>query len=533
MNLPQKKQTIYALIVLLLTIGIYSCRKYYIDHGFRKSYTNVNEVIHDDAKKTPFFKVHFKNGDVSLLEAWSLNTSKDTITGTGTLYDFNRSTLQTGALHLNIDDIAIIETNEYSKILAKDKEKIAALSILTGVNVLLDVVCITNPKACFGSCPTFYVDGQTELQNAKAEGFSSSISPSLERQDLDALQYATSSDEFLLTMKNEAFETHMINELYLQAVPKNKNEYVFQDTYGSFYQCGDLRNASIATVDNINIASKINTIDEAEYFSLTDPNKLETKEDIILEYEGLSSNNYGLVINFRQTLLTTFLLYNGISYMGDEVGDYFSKIETNPLIKQKLSNPFKRLGKIKLSVWNDALKTWQFIEELYETGPIAKNLVIAPLNNIKPTNNKIKLKIEMTKGLWRIDLLALTPIKSEIEAHTIYPNTLDIINGNDYSISDIAKDDDHYLISFPGNAFRFKFKLPELNNKDEFELFLSSKGYYLEWIRKSWLKDKNLSKLKKMLLNDNKTWNELAQEFKAMEDGMESVFWNSKFTNIQ
>ena len=116
MNVPQKKPTIYALIVLLLTFGIYSCRKYYIDHGFRKSYTNVNEVIHEDSKKTPFFKVHFKNGDVSLLEAWSLNDSKDSITGTGTLYDFNRSTLQTGALHLNIDDIAIIETNEYSKI---------------------------------------------------------------------------------------------------------------------------------------------------------------------------------------------------------------------------------------------------------------------------------------------------------------------------------------------------------------------------------------------------------------------------------
>ncbi|GAA4945430.1 hypothetical protein GCM10023314_18250 [Algibacter agarivorans] len=516
-----------------MTIAVYSCRKYYIDHGFRETYTNVNEVIHKDSTKMPFFKVHFKNGNVSLLDTWSLNNGKDTITGNGTLYDFNRNTLHTGELHLTINDIAIIETNEYSKILTKDNDKIAALSILTGANAILNVVCITNPKACFGSCPTFYVDGQTLLHNAQAEGFSSSISPSLERQDLDALQYATSSDEFLLIMKNEAFETHMINELYIQAVPKNKNDHVFQDKHGSFYQCGNLLNASLATVNNTNIASRINTIDEAEYFSLTDPNKLETKEEIILEYQGLSTNNYGLVINFRQTLLTTFLLYNGISYMGDEVGDYFSKIETNEFIKQKLSNPFKRLGKIKLSVWNEELKIWQFIEELYETGPIAKNLVIAPLNNINQTNNKIKIKIEMTKGLWRIDLLALTTIKSETEPYTIYPNTLDIVNGNAYTISDIAKDDHYYLISFPGNEFRFKFKLPELNNKDEFELFLSSKGYYLEWIRKSWLKDKNLSKLKKMLLNDDKTWNELAQEFKAMEDGMESVFWNSKFTNIQ
>ena len=78
--------------------------------------------------------------------------------------------------------------------------------------------------------------------------------------------------------------------------------------------------------------------------------------------------------------------------MGDEVGDYFSKIETNAAVKQKLSNPFKRLGKIKLSVWNEELKVWQFMEELYELGPIAKNLVIAHLKNILPTNNKIKIK---------------------------------------------------------------------------------------------------------------------------------------------
>lgn len=521
------------LSMVLLTIGIYSCRKHYIDHGFRQNYTNVNKVIHTDAIKSPFFKVHFKNGNVSVLESWSLNSNKDSILGQGKLYDFNRNLYQQGPLSINIDEIAIIETNQLDAIKAQDKEKIASLSILTGANVLLDIVCITNPKACFGSCPTFYVDGLTDLHNARAEGFSSAISPSLEKRDLDALQYSTASNEFLLTMKNEAFETHMINELFIQAIPKHKDAHIYHDKHGSYYSCGSSISPRSAHVAGKDIGNAINSIDDIEYFSTTDPYELATKETIILEFDNLPTEDYGLLINFRQSLLTTFLLYSGISYMGDEVGDYFTKIETSPKMKQILSNPFKRLGGITLSVWDEKNNDWQVFQELYETGPIAKNLRLAPLQNIAPKHGKLKLKIELAKGLWRLDYLGLTPIKAKVNPYTIYPNHIEVIDGEDYTIEDISNDDDNYLLSFPGNIFNFKFELPEIAEHHDYELFLSSKGYYLEWIRTDWIAGKNLPKLRKMLRNDTKTWRDLAQEFKTMEADMESVFWNSKYYNLQ
>lgn len=521
------------LSMVLLTIGIYSCRKYYIDHRFRQNYTDINKVIHTDAIKIPFFKVHFKNGNVCVFDSWALNADKDSILGQGKLYDFNRNLYQHGPLAINIDEIAIIETNQLEAIKAQDKEKIAALSILTGVNVLLNIVCITNPKACFGSCPTFYVDGQTDLHEARAEGFSSAISPSLEKRDLDALQYSTASNEFLLTMKNEAFETHMINELFIQAVPKHNNAHIYHDKYGSYYNCGASINPRSASVEDKDIANAINTIDDIEYFSATDPYELATKEAIVLEFDNLPPEDYGLLINFRQSLLTTFLLYSGISYMGDEVGDYFAKIETNAKIKQILSNPFRRLGGITLSVWDEKNNVWQVFQELYETGPIAKNLMLAPLPNISPKHGKLKLKVELTKGLWRLDYLGLTSINAKVKPYTIYPKNIEVIDGENYTIADIANDDDKYLLSFPGNIFNFKYELPELADQHEYELFLSSKGYYLQWIRTDWIAGKNLPKLRKMLRNDTKTWRDLAQEFKTMEQDMESVFWNSKYYNIQ
>ncbi len=519
------------LVLIIVTVLIYGCSKLYVNHGFRKTYTDVNDVIHSDPLNNPFFKVHLKNGDVSLFDNWQLNETKDSINGQGQLFDFNRNQRQTGELSVGLDDIAIIETNDLRTIKSKDDDRITGLTILTAANAALDIVCITNPKACFGSCPTFYVEDNTAMNTANAEGFSSAISPSLEYRDLDALKYSTSKNTFDLTMTNEAFETHMINELYLQAVPKKDREQIFHDKQGSFYICGDLIPFSSAVTNDKDISVSLNSLDDKEYFSDSDREDLTAKEAIVLEFKDPIPENKGLVINFRQSLLTTYLLYSGISYMGNQVGDYFAKIETNRHVKDRLKNPFKRLGTIKLYAWNNTRNKWILFGDLYETGPIAKNLMLAPLPKNIPHTDILKIKVELTKGLWRLDYLGLTAITTKTSPLTIYPNKLDVVTGEAYTVDKIITDDDSYLVSLPGNEYTFQFELPGLPENTEYELFLSSKGYYLEWVRSEWLQNKDLVKLRKMLLNDKQTWNELAREFKTKEHEMETVFWNSKYTN--
>lgn len=336
---------ILLLILSIVWLIIYSCSKLYVKHDFRNTYNIVNDTVHANIPDSSFFKIHFKNGDVSLMDNWNVNSSGDIINGQGTLFNFNRSKIREGTLSFNIDEVAIIETNQLDAIKSKDKERVSVLTILTGINLIGDAICITNPKACFGSCPTFYLNDVSILQSAHAEGFSSSISPSLESRDLDAMRFSTSSPTINLTMKNEAYETHMLNELILKAVPKNPRDYVFHDKDNIFYNCKELVGAKSAMAGNKDISLIINEFDDLEYFSTTSSDDLTTKEEIFLEFENVPFQNPGLVINFRQTLVTTFLLYNGISYMGNEVGDYFAKIETNDRIKERISNPFKRLGK--------------------------------------------------------------------------------------------------------------------------------------------------------------------------------------------
>lgn len=521
-----------SLLLILVVLGIYSCNRY-TNPSFRQTYSDINEVIHNDTTKVPFFKIHFKNGDVSVLEKWNLNNNRDSIFGEGKLYNFNRKQISEENLAFSLDEIAIVETNQLEALKSKDKGRIAALSILTGANVALIGACITNPKSCFGSCPTFYVDGNESLHAANAEGFSSSISPCLEKYDLDALQHSTPLSEFYLTMKNEAFETHVINKLAIDAVPKRKDKTIYHDKQGNYYQSEKLYNLRSANVEGKEVGKALSKIDEDEYFSTTDSTDLTTKEEIIIEFDNLPETDIGVVINYRQTLLTTFLLYSGISYMGDEFGSYFTKIETDNQIKKRVESPFKLLGKIKLSVWNDKAKKWTFIDDLFETGPIAKNLMLVPILKTVPKNDKIKIKIELTKGLWRLDYLGLASIDSIVKPFTVLSSEIETINGENYTIEEVNFDDEKYLLSFPGNEFRFKFDLPQISGNYDYELFLSSKGYYLEWIRQEWIKGKNLSKLKKMFMNDAQTWRELAEEFKTMEQEMETVFWNSKYPIIQ
>jgi hypothetical protein len=98
-----------------------------------------------------------------------------------------------------------------------------ALAPLAIINVAVGIACLANPKTCFGSCPTFYTEDGTVF-NAKAEGFSNAIAPSLEYGDVDDLNTSTRAENFKLIMKNEAQETHCLKAVELWALPINKVE---------------------------------------------------------------------------------------------------------------------------------------------------------------------------------------------------------------------------------------------------------------------------------------------------------------------
>ncbi len=519
-----KKNIFYILTVTVVLIAIQSCKTYY----FRSNYREANSLIHEtrNLQTKPFLKAHLKNGDVIILEDnWKVDTTLNIVSGKGTQYDFNRKQILQDSISIPIDSVAIFETN--TKIMNPESGRIAALAILTGLDVAMGIVCLTNPKACFGSCPTFYINENDNFHYADAEGFSNAILPSMEYFDIDALNpKRITSKDFPITMKNEALETHCVKDVKILAYPLEEGERVYQSPTNDFYLCSNNYSLSYSTADEGNITALLKSQDRQERYSLSDENNLNSREEIYLTFENVeNTDNIGFILNFRQTLMTTYLFYSAMGYMGDEVSDVFAILETDEDMRNTFDATTKLLGGIDVYTWNGQNSNWEYQDRFYETGPIAINRQIIPLQNL-PSDSKVKVKLVLNRGLWRIDYVALTNIESQVKPIELSPSSILHKGQIDNVALNQILSPDKYLISMPGSAYKFNFIMPEANR--DYELFLYSKGYYLEWMRENWLKNKNLLKLKQMVFNPERYLREEAKKFKQYESTMEQEFWSTR-----
>ncbi len=522
-----RRRILFVVFILLITaLIIQSCRS---SQQFRTTYSQVNAFIHQTGqlKTKPFLKAHLKNGDICILRnSWTVSDSTNRLNGIGEKYDFNRRIVFQGKISIPIDSVALFETNE--KIKNPESGRIAALSVLTGIDLIFGIVCLTNPKACFGSCPTFYLNEKDNFHYADAEGFSNAILPSMEYGDIDALRdFPLSGRSLSLTMKNEALETHCVNDVKLYAFQKNENEQIFHTPANNFYLCGESHQPLRALAEEGDITGLLNNSDRKERFSLSDENNLCSKEEIILYFEEIKDGEpCGLILNFRQTLMTTYFIYSAMGYMGDEVGDVFANVENSAEKREVLENGLKKeLGNIDVYVWDVVAARWVFQGGYNETGPIAINRQFMPFNKCGQ-DGRIKVKLVLNKGLWRIDYAALALVKEKVNPLVIEADSILNKGKIDPEALDAIRDPERHLISMPGSAYKFSFTLPLRH--ENYAFFLYSKGYYLEWMRSHWIKDKDLIKLHQMVYRPKQYLKAEAKNYKSYEGLMEEEFWNSK-----
>ena len=514
------------LAVLLIISIIWACSTPF-DTSFRNQYTEQNKILHTDTSSTQFYKLHLNNGDVAVLETWS-NVQGDSIVGQGRLYDPRRDVKHQGLLSFHIDDIAIGETNDYTMFEPNDEIRKEALGVLIAFNLAINVTCAIRPKACFGSCPTFYVEGNNNLRSCNAEGFSHAITPSLQSRDIDDLQYSSSGEHFELTIKNEALETHVIDKVELLAFQKNESEQVLQSK-DAFYLCSDIYELFEATNTTRDVTQHLRYIDDDEYFLSTDSTDLFAQDELILAFDAVDGIDKGLVLNFRQSLITTFLLYNGLSYLGDEVTDYIAKYEHHERYGARIFQPIYEKSQIKVLIWNERKAKWQGVDEVFEIGPIAKNKILVPLPDIKNlSQGQIKIKLVMPQGHWRLDYAAITEIKGKIKPMILQPYDITFNNRSSQDLRKcILEEGDQKMITIPGDVAVLSYDLPCYQQKRDYQLMVAATGYYLEWMRMEWLQDKDISSFEKMLSLDSEFWTNLAKEYKEQEEEAEAFFWNS------
>ena len=510
--------TFIALLLVLLTSG---CA-----HKVVRNIVPAEDAsrLRRSADESSFLKVHMKNGQVYVLQPWTANEKERTVTGKGQLVDASRSQVDNGEFEIPLDSVAMFETND-----RKPSPSVGVLSVITGISAAVTIVCIADPKACFGSCPTFYVNDSSGM-SLQAEGFSSSVAPILEATDVDALYRAkVSGREFRLTMTNEALETHMVRRADLLIAGRSANERVIKDDKGGYWCVSNFTAPSVCVGPEGDCGARLGHFDGLERFSLTDSTDLAAKERITLEFQSVPDGELGLVVACRQSLLSTYLFYQTLAFLGEKAGVVLAALQRGDVaLRERIQNIGGQLGGIGVYVEN-ATGDWVQAGKIQETGPLATDVRLVRLPVADGSNARVELRLN--RGHWRIDYVALVRLDRPATVDTLPPSKVCVDGHENTEALTRLLDTAQYLVTYPGDEYELVYELPR--DASEYELFLQSRGYYLEWIRDEWVAEQNLGKAAQLLMDPSQALRDLAPQYKARETELEDMFWSSRYAGTK
>ncbi len=504
---------------------LFSCTT--LKNGHKREVSEPQQLLlYEGHPDQPTLKAHLRNGDVVLFaRGWEYQADSNLLKGPATRYDLHRTQTEQGSLSLALDSIVLLEST--ARLKDRLEQKIGVLTLLTIANVGLTAFCVTNPKACFGSCPTFYLDKDAQTHYSNAEGFSSAILPSIEYGDIDDLNAIHEGGSFTLYMRNEAAERHVVNQVHLLSLPlESGRKYFHAPATKRFYSAS--REHSFSSCSKNTLAPLLKHRDKEEWKGKTNANSLTDKEELEFTFKNVPEGKHGLVLDYRQSFVTTFLFYKIFDLMGEDAGKLLAQMERDPDTRKKFYNILDHLGNIELSYFDEANGRYVPFGHFNENGPIAINTQLQPLPEEAAGQDSVKIKLRYSKGLWRFDAVRMALNIREAIPERIDPLSV-VKNETPDSTHHAAllRDDDAYLLCDAGDKTTLHFDLPQGKQ----QLFLYSKGYYTEYLRQDWQEDKNLLRLARVTALEPFAWRSLAREFKEMEASYETDFFQSKFTS--
>ena len=398
---------------------------------------------------------------------------------------------------------------------------VAAGVVVVGAAIVA-IECIGNPK-CFGSCPTIYSDsaGTPVLE---AEGFSYSIAPIFEAPDLDRLRAQPDSNGVLrLEVRDEAYETHYINHMGLLEVRHDPDEFALTDDHNRPIAVRDFRAPATAR-DRLGH-------DVRGVLARADGEVYRTADQVLARADSADPNDYldltfpqppgrdtvAMVFRMRNSLLNTVLLYElmlgdpGLKSL-DWVGRDLNEI-----------GPAARLGRwyaahmgMRVLVWDGA--AYREVARIADTGPVAwKDVAVrVPVFG----DDSIRVRLSYVADDWRIDQVRLASGVRTPEFRAIVPSTFTTASGrvDSAALDRLRAPDAQYLVTSSGQRFFLTFRTGPNPVGASRTFLLASQGYYIEWLRGSWLRT-----------------DRLASTFTPTDDALVSTLrrWRSEQTDLE
>ena len=469
-------------------------------------------------------KAHLRSGELLMLTWWKVDTATRRLVGTGMLHSVLRTDRVAVDTSIALDSVALFETNDHGAAYPLGLQGVAASAM---VGAAVSLACLADPKSCFGSCPTFYMEGD-EDHIVHAEGFSSSIASVLEARDVDAMPRARASGRrVVLHMKNEAWETHVVRHVNLLAAPRPAGGYVFTVGDSLFLPALRVSPPTACAGPEGDCQRELAHLDGVERRSAADAHDLATRETIELTFADVPAAA-GLALTTRNSLITTFLFYQSMAYAGTNMAALVAAMERGGRDYAKSFFGMERLlGGIDAEAFVDG--AWVPIGTFGEAGPIASDTKLLPLPAaVMPrAGEPLHVRLRMARGHWRIDRAALAALGDPVGATRVRPSRVERNGVRDDAALATLLDSAATLVSMPGDDFRLTFELP--GDAEGLELFLESQGYYYEWQRRAWTAEEDPVMAAMVVNAPALALKKLAPRYKRGEAEMERLFWRSRF----
>jgi hypothetical protein len=131
--------------------------------------------------------------------------------------------------------------------------------------------------------------------------------------------------------------------------------------------------------------------------------------------------------------------------------------------------------------------------------------------------------------MFRLDAALLARLGERVEPARLEP--VEVRRGavRDDDARRALLDSARTVVTGPGDTYTLRFRLPE--DATRLELFLESRGYYLEWMREPWVKGGDPGRLATLLLDPDRALRDLAPAYARERAGLEEWFWRSRYVH--
>lgn len=433
----------------------------------------------------------------------------DQIVGTGIAYPLTYKGLPTDLKKNELSSAKkiplalVVAANIYTTQAESTMATLDLGSVLLGLSgavlVPLSLYCLNCPKCCFGSCPTVY-DESSGKSVFEAELFSYSVSKLLEAADIDVLDTRYPADGNLrLRVTNEAMETHLINQFALEIVEHPAGTSAYASPHLGILAVGPtVPPDSAVTVRGEDILDRLRTSDGSFFRSGDAPVKaLLTGATLdgfdVVKNVAPAKRNARMTIRYRNTLLTTILFYDIVlASQGLQALDWTVRMNSDPVYASQFLAVYKYFSGIRIQEWNG--DQWQSLAQLPDAGPL--NWKTVAVDVPVSATGEIRLRLQFFPDNFMIDAIGFDldpPAAATVSRFRLAPLSI-----RDHAMrprpefgTRLEKDDGDYMVTEPGDTFILDYQLPTApaNAGRARSLAIASKGYYIEWIRGSWVRN--------------------------------------------